>query len=50
MAGADHYEAAGHRASSDLRLWVHAPDPRGRSDLVAWSKSEVDSKDEEGKK
>ena len=28
--------ADGHRASSDLRLWAHAPDLGGRSDLVAW--------------
>lgn len=37
IAEADRYpEAAdGHRASSDLRLQARAPDPAGRSDLVA---------------
>lgn len=50
MAGADHFDAAGHRASSDSRLWAHAPDPEGRSDSVAWLKGELESKEGERNK
>lgn len=50
MAGADHFDAAGHRASSDSRLWAHAPDPEGRSDSVAWPKDKLKSKERKGNK